>query len=54
LAQRDCDAKQTSEETKNPYKSDPNQSGYQIKDYETADYTGYEYKSDYEYKSVYD
>lgn len=54
LAQRDCDAKQTSEETKNPYKSDPNQSGYQIKDYETADYTGYEYKSDYDYKSVYD
>ena len=54
LAQRESETKNSMEERKNPYKVNPNQSGYHISDYETTEYNGYEYKSDYEYKSVYD
>jgi len=42
----------------NPYQQDveknPEQKGYKVSDYETSEYSGYEYKSEYEYKSVYD
>lgn len=43
------------DENKNLYKSSSDgEDGYKINDYEVSEYKGYEYKSDYEYKSVYD